>query len=198
MNKSESIKNIASAIVAAQAEIENAEKNSTNPHFKNKYADLSAILESVKPVFAKNKLAVLQFERFVEPNKVELETVLLHESGEWISEVSGCFVSKPDAQGIGSAVTYLRRYSLAAAAGITQVDDDGNTASVLSVKDKIASLYNSYPKEAPFSERIREIKRNSKPEWKADLLVFIDSKKPDDAKKQETWQAVRKEIEDWK
>ncbi|HNM05918.1 MAG TPA: hypothetical protein PKK94_13060 [Leptospiraceae bacterium] len=64
--------------------------------------------------------------------------------------------------------------------------------------EKISHLYDSYPKEAKFAERIREIKRNSKPEWKTDLLLFIDGKKPDDAKKQETWQAVRKEVEDWK
>lgn len=65
------------------------------------------------------------------------------------------------------------------------------------VQEKISDLYLSYSKEATFSERIREIKRNSKREWKDDLLLFIDGKKPDDAKKRETWQAVRKEVEDW-
>lgn len=198
MKKSDSILKIAPAIVAAQAEIQNAEKNATNPHLKNTYADLSAVLDSVKPVFAKFKLAVIQFEQFTEPNKVELETVILHESGEWISETSACIVQKTDAQGIGSAITYLRRYSLAAACAITQVDDDGNGASKKTASEKILTLFNSYPKESKFSEKIREIMRNENPKIKSDLIKFVDSRKPEKEEQISSWQAVRREVENWK
>lgn len=127
MKQSESISKLASALVRAQGQLRHAKENAVNPHFKNSYADLSSVIDTVKPIFAECGLAVIQFETFEPPNVVSVETVLLHESGEFISEKSGCLAVKADPQGIGSAITYLRRYSLAALAGITQSDDDGET-----------------------------------------------------------------------
>ncbi|WP_295487922.1 ERF family protein [uncultured Pseudomonas sp.] len=128
MNKSETIGALAEALANAQAEIENAAKASVNPHLKNKYADLAEILNTVRPVFARHGLSISQLPGF-EDGKVNVETLLLHKSGEWISSVLCGPCAKQDAQGVGSAITYYRRYSLAAIAGISQEDDDGNAAA---------------------------------------------------------------------
>ena len=127
MNKSDSIKELAAALAAAQAEIENAGKNASNPHFKSKYADLAEVLNTVRPVLARHKLSVAQFPSLAD-GMASVETILMHASGEWISGIASAPLSKPDAQGVGSATTYLRRYSLAALAGVAQEDDDGNGA----------------------------------------------------------------------
>jgi len=132
MNKSESIAALAAALAKAQAEMENAHKTSSNPHFKSKYADLAEIINTVRPVLAAHGLSVVQFiglEAGVAIPIVTVETVLMHSSGEWMSSVAAAPLSKPDAQGVGSVTTYLRRYSLAAVTGIAQEDDDGNAAS---------------------------------------------------------------------
>jgi len=125
--KSESIAALAKAIALSQLHVENALKSSTNPHFKSKYADLAEILNTVRPVFSANCIAIVQTPTF-ESGVASVETMLCHESGEFISSVCSSPVSKQDAQGIGSAITYLRRYSLAAMCGIAQEDDDGQHA----------------------------------------------------------------------
>jgi hypothetical protein len=127
MNKSESIKELATALAKAQAEIENASKSSVNPHFKSKYADLAEVLNTVRPVFSKHGISVIQAPSY-EAGIAGVETMLMHSSGEWLSNTCSAPVSKQDAQGVGSAVTYLRRYSLASFAGIAQEDDDANAA----------------------------------------------------------------------
>jgi hypothetical protein len=125
--KSESIASLAKALAKAQGEIENASKNANNPHFKSKYADLAEILNTVRPVFSTNGIAIVQFPSFID-GIASVETIITHESGEWMSGVCSAPVGKQDAQGVGSCITYLRRYSLAAASGIAQEDDDGNSA----------------------------------------------------------------------
>ena len=128
MNKSESIAALAKALAAAQADMSNANKNAVNPHFKNRYADLAELVNVTRPVLASHSLAVTQWVGFVEGNAT-VETVLMHESGEWMSSTAATPVNKKDPQGIGSAVTYLRRYSLAAVCNVAQEDDDGNAAA---------------------------------------------------------------------
>ena len=127
MNKSESIAAISQAISKAQGEVENASKNAKNPHFKSKYADLAELLNTVRPVFSGHGLAIVQMPSFVD-GVASVETLISHSSGEWISSICSAPVSKQDAQGVGSAITYLRRYSLAAMCGIAQEDDDANSA----------------------------------------------------------------------
>lgn len=116
------------ALSKAQGEIENASKNAANPHFKSKYADLAEILNTTRPVFAAHGLSLSQFPGF-NGSLASVTTVIAHSSGGYISAVASCVPAKSDAQGIGSATTYLRRYSAAAAAGIAQEDDDGNAAA---------------------------------------------------------------------
>jgi hypothetical protein len=128
MNHSESIASLAAALAKAQGEIENAAKNAANPHFKSRYADLAEILNTVRPVLAKHGLAVVQMPGWLD-GRVTVDTMLTHSSGEWIRGTSEAPVQKADPQGVGSATTYLRRYSLAAVCGIAQEDDDGSAAS---------------------------------------------------------------------
>jgi hypothetical protein len=126
MDKSESIKELATALAKAQSEMGNAKKSSENPYFKSKYADLAEVLDTVKPLLSKHGLSVVQMPGYEGP-QVTVTTVLMHSSGEYISEVAKVTPVKPDPQSIGSAITYLRRYALASFAGIAQEDDDANT-----------------------------------------------------------------------
>jgi hypothetical protein len=117
------------AFVRAQAGFGAALKTSTNPHFRSRYADLSACVEAVIDSLHKNGFALMQKTHECESG-VAVETILMHESGEQIS--GGIFrvpASKQDPQGYGSALTYARRYSLMAVCGIAPEDDDGNAAS---------------------------------------------------------------------
>src|SRR3546814_496350 len=128
MNTEHATPELFDAIAAAQGEIENASKNAANPHFKSKYADLAEILNTTRPVFAKHGLSLSQFPGF-DGALASVTTLIAHKSGGYITAVASCVPAKTDAQGIGSATTYLRRYSAAAAAGIAQEDDDGNAAA---------------------------------------------------------------------
>jgi hypothetical protein len=128
LNKSETIKEIAAALVKAQASIKGALKDSTNPHFRSKYADLSSVVEAVKEPLLKQGITFLQGVHDAEGG-VAIETVLLHSSGEWISSTLRIPATKNDAQGFGSAITYGRRYGLQSMCGVPAEDDDGNAAT---------------------------------------------------------------------
>jgi hypothetical protein len=133
MNKSESINELAMALSKAQASIRGAVEDSSNPHFKSKYASLQSYLDAARDPLFKNGLAVTQLLSDLnceEMKMVTIETVLMHSSGQWISSIFSVPVSKSDAQGFGSAVTYARRYSFAAIVGIAPMDDDGHQATV--------------------------------------------------------------------
>lgn len=127
---SESIKELATALVQAQAEMPAAPMNAVNPFLKNKYADLGAVIQTSRPVLAKYGLAVSQTV-YGEAGSVGVNTMLMHKSGEWISN-SICMEigeekGKSAAQVAGSIITYLRRYSLASILGMyADEDTDGN------------------------------------------------------------------------
>jgi len=126
MNKSESIKEIATALCKFQGEVEKIKKTETNPFYHNKYADLSSILDVVRVPLMNNGLSVVQFPK----GKCELETMLMHTSGEWMSETFEMKPTKDDPQGAGSVITYQRRYALGAILSLNiDVDDDGNKGS---------------------------------------------------------------------
>lgn len=133
MTKSESIAELAKALAVAQGEIQNAKKDSENPFFKSRYADLAAVRESIQGPFAKNGLAVVQLPSTMftqDGSIVSVETILMHASGEWVSGEQSVLLPQADPQKIGSATTYLRRYGLSAIAGVaSEMDDDGNAAS---------------------------------------------------------------------
>lgn len=128
--QSESIKELATALAKAQATIQPASKNATNPHFKSKYADLGAIWDACRKPLADNGLSIVQMPTDSGEGRVALTTMLLHTSGEYISSTCSTRLQQDSAQGVGSALTYLRRYALAAMVGIVaDEDDDGNAAS---------------------------------------------------------------------
>ena len=135
MEKSESIKNIAIAMNQAQSVMGGAHKGANNPFFKSKYADLGAVIEVVREPFFDNGLSYIQFP-IEDGGRIGVETILMHVSGEWISNSFTVQLSKQDAQGAGSAITYCKRYGLQAVAGIPSEDDDGNEASKSKKPDK--------------------------------------------------------------
>ena len=128
MNIERATPELFAALAKAQAEIENASKNAANPHFRSRYADLAEVLNTVRPVLAKHGLSVMQSTAF-DGVMVSVETVLAHASGGSVSSTASCVPAKTDAQGVGAATTYLRRYALAAISGVAQEDDDGNSAA---------------------------------------------------------------------
>ncbi len=127
MKKSNSIKEIASAMNKAQAEMSGAKKGAVNPFFKKNYADLNSVVDAIRIPFSNNGLSYSQFPLF-EEGRVGVETILMHESGEWISSILMLPMVKQDPQAAGSAITYARRYALQSIAGIPSEDDDGQSA----------------------------------------------------------------------
>jgi hypothetical protein len=128
VNKSETITELAKALCKAQAEMGGAKKGSDNPFFKSKYADLSSVIQAIKEPFSDNGLSYVQFP-IEDQARIGIETILMHSSGEWLSQSFTVQLNKQDAQGAGSAITYCRRYGLQSIAGIPSEDDDGNSAS---------------------------------------------------------------------
>jgi len=142
MITSDSIANLTLALSIVQGKMTHAIKDSANPFFKSKYADLESVWDVCRSLLSENGLAVMQFPgdiNFVQlekengdiniATKMSLTTIISHKSGEFMSQEMSVPVTKPDAQGAGSALTYMRRYALAAVVGVVQADDDGNAAS---------------------------------------------------------------------
>lgn len=128
MNKSESIKELAAALAKAQGAIEGAKKDSKNPFYKSSYADLASVWDACRKPLSDNGLCVVQTIDQHDTGAY-LETTLMHSSGEWVSSTIAINPVKNDPQGVGSAITYMRRYGLQAMVGIAPEDDDGNAAS---------------------------------------------------------------------
>ena len=154
MNKSESIAELAKAMSLFQKEVKQPLKDKTNPFFKSKYVPLENVVEVITETAGKHGLSFMQYP-VNQDQKVGVVTLLMHSSGEYI-ETEPIYVQPPklDAQGAGSVITYLKRYSLAAVFGITSdVDDDGNAASkteqpsTLSLADVLFEKSNALKKE---------------------------------------------------
>lgn len=118
----------AKAFIAAQKATEAVKKASSNPAFKSRYADLAVVVEAVIPALNASGIAVIQSPAF-DGELVHVSTTLLHESGASVTGTLAMRPTKADPQGVGSAVTYARRYSLLAMTGAAPEDDDGNAAS---------------------------------------------------------------------
>jgi hypothetical protein len=136
VSQSESIANLAKALSIVQGKLTYAAKDSANPFFKSKYADLESVWDSCRSLLSENGLSVIQMPGNYFEGRMWLVTRLCHASGEWIEQEMSIPVGKPDNQGVVKvdahgclgAVTYMRRASLSAFIGIVQSDDDGNTA----------------------------------------------------------------------
>lgn len=129
MLKSEQINELAAALAKAQGQIEGAKKSSSNPFFKSKYADLAECWNTCREALTANEISVIQMpEEINENGRLNITTMLAHSSGQYISSTLTMTVTKLDPQAIGSAITYGRRYALAAMVGLAQEDDDGEKA----------------------------------------------------------------------
>lgn len=123
--QSQEISDLAKALTKAQGAMTSAKMDGNNPHFRSSYATLDSIWQAIRKPLSEHGLCVVQA---ILPDNT-LVTTLLHESGQWVRSYLKLNPVKSDPQGIGSALTYGRRYSLAAIVGICQADDDGDDAS---------------------------------------------------------------------
>lgn len=137
MERSGTSQAISAAFVKAQPRVHVAIKNAVNPHLKNRYADLGAVWDAVETCLQENGLAVMQLPGESINGCMHMETLLLHSSGEWFSKQMSMPMTKQDPQGYGSALTYARRYALAALFGVTQDDDDGARATASKADDAL-------------------------------------------------------------
>lgn len=122
------------ALAKAQAKISGAVKESKNPHLNSKYANLESVIEALREAFAENGLAQVQHPGPVVDGKLSLVTLITHESGQWMRSYMTADTERNKQgnltlQELGKAITYMRRYALSAAAGLTQIDDDAHEVS---------------------------------------------------------------------
>ena len=125
---SSSIGALAAALSKVQAQLKAASKDSANPFFKSKYADLSSVWEACREALTSNGFAVSQAAGSREDGAISITSILMHSSGEWIASEVAVKPSKPGPQEAGSILSYLRRYSLASLVGVVAEDDDGEAA----------------------------------------------------------------------
>lgn len=156
--KSESIKELAIALAKFNMKVKRIEDDSTNPHFKNKYASLDGIMDEIRPLLAEEGLSILQMPAGDGEN-FKLTNLLVHISGEWIESDSITMrPTKNDPQGVGSAITYARRYGVSSFLGLStgEKDDDGNAASQAPQSAPRSQGYThpSKPAESPTNQSI--------------------------------------------
>lgn len=137
--QSENIELITKAIISFQKEVSGIKKESENPYFKSKYANLESIWMGIKDGLFAHDLTVIQYGFPSKPGTIGVGTKLLHTSGQWIDSQLELPFKEPDPQKAGAAITYSRRYSLAAILSIPLLDDDAESAMV---RDK--SPYRSF------------------------------------------------------
>lgn len=129
MNHSEAIGSLAAALAKAQGAIESAPKDAVNPHFKSHYATLASIWGACRKALAANGLAVVQAVEADEAGAI-LSTLLVHTSGEWVESRTPLTCDLRNMQSLGSAISYAKRYALAALVGVVAEDDDDGNAAV--------------------------------------------------------------------
>jgi len=177
------MKNIATALAAAQINMGKALKQANNPHFRSKYADLGSVMDACLPALNERGIAVIQPTGEDEHGRF-IETLLIHgESGETLSCRVPLIIGKNDMQGYGSAVTYARRYGLMAMAGIAPEDDDGNAAAKAAPKVEppkpISADQFKEVNDLIFDTETDEVKLSSY--WKVDELTQMNAKQASEA-----------------
>lgn len=145
------INELATALSVAQGEITGAEKGALNPHFQRRYADLASVWEAIRQPLSKNGLAIVQLPSADGP-RVTVVTILCHKSGQYITSTLTMLARENSPQGIGSAITYARRYSLMAIVGVAPEDDDGEAAQGRDKKREVRYPDQKYEREAPRQE----------------------------------------------
>jgi hypothetical protein len=202
MTTSEQLNEISAALSKAQGEMENATKDSANPFFRSKYADLASVREAVRVPLAKHGLAVVQFPKTEylgtpEPYEwtaksgekrygvrvccvVSVLTRLTHASGQWLEDSLSTMLPTGDPQAVGSAITYLRRYALQSVAGVAPEDDDGEAAHTRGVPPQTAKPVTAAP--AGYQD------------WLDDLVAVSDDGTP---RLEKAWKASKAEYREY-
>lgn len=163
------MKELAAALAKAQSQVRHAIKDSKNPGFRSSYADLTSVWDACREALTKNGLSVVQKTDF-DAGEIWLETMLIHASGEHISSRYPLRPVKADPQGYGSAMTYARRYCLAAIVGVVaDEDDDGNAASNRST----AAVKPVAPAKPAEPEAPRENPADAAREWANQAITEI-------------------------
>lgn len=184
MYQSEQINELATALCKCQSEMQFAVKDSKNPHFNSRYADLSAVWDAVREPLTKNNLCVTQTVQFID-GKTVLVSMLMHNSGQWIKSYLPIKTDKDTCQGWGSGITYARRYSLAALVGCVQDDDDGNAAepdanSKKKPKESKASKEEKEEDDTPPTEKelddLMKLKAKCDPNYTLNIDSWLNSK----------------------
>jgi len=161
MQTSPTTAELSKALSAAQGEIDDPSKDRENPHFRSSYATLAAVLAVVRPAFARHGLSVVQGASTTAEG-VAVSTRILHQSGEWIEETLSAPPAKRDPQGIGSAVTYLRRYGLMSMAGVAAAEDDDDGEAAQGRGGKGGGQQQRRQDPAPREERRQEPARDDR------------------------------------
>lgn len=178
--QSEAINELAAALSKAQGQIKGALKDSANPFFKSKYADLASVWDACRQQLSDNGLAVVQ-TTCDSATGISVVTSLIHSSGQWMRGHLTLEPKDKTPQGYGSAITYARRYALAAIVGVAPEDDDGNAASGNKGSD-VATLVKIDPKQKKeFAEQVRAALANGDEaelqklwgEWDTDEKVVL-------------------------
>lgn len=181
MNRSESIVALAKSLAAFHAHAPAIIKNATNPHFRNSYADLGGILDAIRTPLAEQGLSVLQLL-----GENNITTMLLHTSGEYIETTTPLVITKLDAQGFGSAVSYQRRYALSAILSLAAQDDDGNAAckpvpvaTPVMTRDQVAVKQNVQKLKSAV-ETIEKVERKEDRDLGKELSALMQKDKVED------------------
>ena len=152
MKKSEEINELALALNKAQSEMGGAVTDANNPFFKSKYADLGSIIKVIKPPFANNGLSYSQFP-ITEESRIGVETVIMHSSGQFISNEFTMNVPKADPQSAGGVISYCRRYALQAVCGVPAVDSDAEDFMVNARVEERVEIKKGAIKQSNASDR---------------------------------------------
>lgn len=158
MNKSESIKELAAALSLAQGQMEAAKKDKENPFFRSHYSDLASVWEACREPLSKHGLSVTQLTD-VEENKLVIESVLMHKSGEWISGRLAMPITKTDPQSMGSLISYGRRYALGAIVGVVSEEDNDAEGTM----DRGKKEEKKPPKQEDKKDEIPEFSTETRP-----------------------------------
>lgn len=178
MQQSENINELAAALAKCQGEMTPAIKDSTNPHFKSKFATLYSIWQACREPLSKNGLSVVQ-TMGSENDRLYLTTKLMHASGQWISSVTQVISARQDAQGIGSALSYFKRYSLSALLGICTADEDDDAeAAMPKERNNIAKekpKENLSPISADKLSKLMELADKCDPDYIAKVYSYLET-----------------------
>lgn len=170
---SDSTAKLDAALAKAQGKIEAAKKDALNPHFKSKYADLSAVWAAIRPALSENGIAVTQWPVHSEGNRLHLITRLACQ-GEWMRCEFSIPVNKQDAHGYGSAITYCKRFGLAAAVGVVADDDDDGNGAVKRRDSDVQEPRDQYRSTAPEVAGINGTPKASKAKARPEFASLID------------------------